>query len=305
MKSYKIIGEIVLAIFLLLIGYFLYKIGMNIRHDVPIIKGLISEDKSDISKDCENADTLYNKDCQLKQVNKDIYSVATFTEKIRNLQTTITYPTGRDDILASIKSDYEKFKLENQEEINATNTPNVTSGLQDTHFSYEVNYIDLGTSTKSSDFKSYIFTYYKYVAGAAHGESGMRSYNYLRDEKLDSLHGMYLSLLDTKFFLKNMNEKERIESKKEFYKKLHDEAKVQVVKSLKEAMSENGDTVEGQANIDMKWIEEGLSYSATNTINYDTWWIKGNDLYIYIAPYQVGPYAYGDREVVINIDKIK
>ncbi len=271
MKSYKRVGEILLAIFLLLVGYFLYKLGMNIRHDVPIIKGLITEDDVEV-KDINKNQGIY----------QDIYSVATFTEKIRNLQTIITYPVGRDDILASLKTDYEKFKLENKEEINATNTPDGISGVQDTHFSYEVNYRELGTSSelslnKNLDLRSFIFTYYKYVAGAAHGESGMWSYNYIGNKKINSIYDMYI----------NEQKIGEIKSKTELYKMLHDEAKAQIINDLADNIT------------DMKWIEEGLSYSATNTINYDIWWIKGDNLYIYIAPYQIGPYSYGDRTVVM------
>lgn len=310
MKSYKIVAEIVLAIFLLLVGYFLYQLGMNIRHDVPIIKGLVSEN------DIEFKDT--NKDTNKNQnIYSNIYSVATFTENIRNLQATITYPKDREDILNIIKSDYEKFKLENKyeinDEINATSTNNI-SGVP-SRFSYEVNYVELSTSSEQFDFRSYIFTYYKYVDGSAHGESGMLSYNYLGNEKINSIYDIRMS----SSYLNTLPVIQKIKTKSEIYKILHDEAKRQIIKELKTNLN-GGNDLNGSNdnNIDMKlrkeslmnWIEEGLSYSATNTSNYDTWWIKGDrdkgdNIYIYIAPYQIGPYAYGDRKVVIPYESLK
>ncbi len=272
MKSYKIIGEIMLAIFLIVVGYFLYKFGMNMKHDLPIIKGLVIEDDAETKN--------------LNQFDKNIYNVATFTENTKNLQATITYPKGRDDILTSIKLDYEKFKLENEYEINATDTPNVKSGIPDIHFSYEVSYKELATSTQLTDLRSYIFTYYKYVGGAAHGQPGMWSYNYVGDKKVNSINELFNK------------------DKNSIYKMLHDEAKIQIVKDLKKNYEGDPGSTE-DAVIDMKWVEEGLSYSATNTINYDTWWVKGDGLYIYIAPYQVGPYSYGDREVKILLNTLK
>ncbi len=289
MKKYKIILELLLAVVLMIAGYYIYKIAMNMRHDMPIIKGLVIEDIVETKGP--------------NQFDKNIYAVATFTEKTRNLQATITYPVGRDDIFASIKLDYEKFKLENADEINDEGSTSTlaggdSSGIPDIHFSYEVNYKELATSSQITDSKSYTFGYYKYVGGAAHGESGMRSYNYIGDKKMDNAYDTYLKIFSSS------DRSKILKNKSQFYKKLHDEAKIQIVKDLKKNYEGDPGSTE-DAVIDMKWAEEGLSYSATNTINYDTWWVKGDSLYIYIAPYQIGPYSYGDRKVKILLDTLR
>lgn len=278
MKSYKIIGEIVLAIFLLLVGYFLYQLGMNMKHDLPIIKGIVGEDNAGVKDKCKGTNgKTSDADCMLIGLDKSIYTVATFTEDIGLLETDISYPAGRSDILDIIKGDYEKFKSENSDMLQASTSPNQNPVM------YTVNYDELATTTYDSNYLGYKLTYYKY-AGGAHGSPGVWSYNYIGDRKVDGLYDMYKIVKNNE----NNNPSNKIKSKEDFYKTLYNESKKQIM-----------DEWANDTDIDKKWIEEGLLYSATNTSNYDTWWIRGDSLYIYIAPYQIGPYSEGDKEVKI------
>ncbi len=290
MKSYKLIGEFVLAIFLIVVGYFLYKFGMNMRHDLPIIKGVVGEDDADVKDKCKGANGKTSvADCLLAGLDKNIYAVATFTESVGLLKTDISYPAGRIDILDIIKADYEKFKSDYSDMLQASTSPNQNPLM------YTVNYDELATTTYYNNYLGYKLSYYTF-SGGAHGSPGVWSYNYIGNKKVDNAYDAYTEIFSA------ADRSKIIKDKSQFYKTLHDESKKQVVKSLGELLDRMG---KDEKKTEMNWIEEGLSYSATNTVNYDTWWIKDDSLYIYIAPYQVVSYAYGDREVKINIDTLK
>lgn len=292
MKKYKIILELLLAVVLMIAGYYIYKIAMNMRHDMPIITGQVSDNDLSHIKNGLSSSSIEN-------INTSgLDTVATFTESLSTLETEITYPKERSDILERLMTDYDKWKSEIKDQIEATSTYNGAK------LEYKVYYKGQANNTsqliEDNNIKSYTFDSYTYTGGA-HGSTGMYAFNFDKNnKKIDDIYDLYLIVknqndknLDTNNKNLNASATSKLKTKDDIYKKIYDTIKVDLGPQLKEKY--------GTEKVDIKWFDEGIAYSATSTDNYNIWWVDGDSLVIYVSQYQIAPYVYGDFETRVPL----
>lgn len=269
----KIILEGLLLVALLFVSYYLYNFSINMKHDLPVIKGAIKDDT------LVQAKSFFSLD-----INK-MNEVATFTESMTNLKTSIEYPKNKPEILNEFKSIYEAWKLD------IGNNLYSTSSAGGSNQEYIIKYE--GVHSINSAIHSLIFDTYTYNGGA-HGASNMLVYNYNKDgQKLNSLVDLYDTLTPNRNGSLSPNG---------VYKIIHDAIRPQLISQLKSKYGEKE-----LSKSDLNWLDEGISYSATNTNNYKTWWIYTDHdpmINIHIGQYQIAPYAYGQFDVVVPVSDL-
>ena len=294
----KIILEGLLLIGILFLSYYLYKIGVNMRHDIPIIKGEVADDVPSNSKSIKEKSFF---DLDIKQMNE----VATFTESIGNLKTSIEYPKNKLEMLDEFKDTNQAWKSDMGDYIYATNSDT------DIKLEYSVTYknansIDIvNMSGLKNKVYSLLFDVYTF-SGGAHSSSNMLVYNY------DNNGNKIKSLSDFYYFLSSDKNNKRKDE--DVYKTIRDIIRPQLISQLK---SKYGEKKLSKAYLN--WLDEGISYSATNTDNYNTWWIyngvnsnaTSSDknlevplINIHIGQYQIAPYAYGEFDAVVPLNEL-
>ncbi len=292
--SNKIILEGLLLVVLLFISYYLYKIGMNMRHDIPIIKGEVADDTSYNSSN-PTVSTIDGKSFFNLDINK-MNELATFTESVGNLKVSIEYPKYKPEMLNELKATYQAWRLNVGDILDDTLYATNSGASQNLEYivNYEgVNSIDTQIGINNDISKnninkvySLIFNTYTY-AGGVHGSSNVVAYTYNNGIKINNLYDL-AEVINPKINSRPSDTTASVDSLKYFFPKIYNTIRLQLISSLKERMSKKELDKD-----DLSWLDTGISYNTTDLTNYNTWWV-------YTGNY---PNAISDKNISTNFDK--